>query len=293
MKRTAALRTITISMLAAIPILAQAPRSFPPQQLDSLVSRVALYPDPLLAQVLAAATYSDQIPDAARWADQHHYLTGDALARDIREDQLPWDPSVQALLPFPSVLGMMASDMNWTRDLGDAFLAQNADVMDAVQRMRRQARDFGYLRTNGQIIVSGGPYIEIAPVNPGLIYVPYYDPLIVFARPRPGFVVARGITFGFGIGIGPAFRAWGWGGNRFVWGSHLVVINNAEWHRTWFNRDAYFHPYEIRRAGPPPRIEEHHELRERSERERAADREHRRVEDHRREERNEEHRRDR
>jgi len=295
MKPTALLRTIAISMLAAIPLLAQGPppRVFPPQQLDGLVARVALYPDPLLAQVLAAATFSDQIPDAARWADQHHYLAGDALARDIQEDQLPWDPSVQALLPFPSVLGMMASDLNWTRDLGDAFLAQNADVMDAVQRMRHQARDFGYLRTNGQIIVSGGPYIEIVPVNPAVLYVPYYDPLIVFARPRPGFVVARGITFGFGISIGPAFRPWGWGGNRIVWGSHLVFVNNAEWHRNWVNRNSYFHPYEIRRAGPPPRIEEHHELRERSERERAADREHRRVEDHRREERKEERRDDR
>ena len=169
--------------------MAQAPPSFPPQQLDSLVSRVALYPDPLLAQVLAAATFPGDIPDAARWADQHHYITGDALARDIEEDQLPWDPSVQALLPFPSVLGMMASDLNWTRDLGDAFLAQDADVMDAVQRMRREARDFGYLRSNGQIVVSGGPYIEIAPVNPAVLYVPYYDPLIVFARPRPGFVI--------------------------------------------------------------------------------------------------------
>jgi hypothetical protein len=292
MKRMAGLGTITITMLAAIPLLAQGPPppSFVPQQLDGLVSRIALYPDPLLAQVLAAATFSEQIPDAARWADQHHYVTGDALARAIQDDQLPWDPSVQALLPFPSVLDMMASDMNWTRQLGDAFLAQNLDVMDAVQRMRRQARDFGYLRTNGQIIVSGGPYIEIAPVNPAVIYVPYYDPLIVFARPRPGFVVARGITFSFGIGIGPAFRPWGWGGNRIVWGSHLVFINNAEWHRTWVNRGTYFHPYEIRRAGPPPRIEEHHELRERSERERAADRNHRRVEDHRDEQRREERR---
>ena len=291
MKRTAAPRTIMISMLVVIPLMAQGPPSFPPQRLDSLVSRVALYPDPLLAQVLAAATYSDQIPDAARWADEHHYLTGDALARDIREDQLPWDPSVQALLPFPSVLGMMASDMSWTRDLGDAFLAQNADVMDAVQRMRRQARDFGYLRSNGQIIVRGGPYIEILPANPAVIYVPYYDPLVVFARPRPGFVIARGITFSFGIGIGPAFRPWGWGGNRIVWGSHAVFVNNAEWHRSWLNRGTYFHPYEIRRPGPPPRIEEHHELRERTERERAADRNRRRVEDHRREERKEERRR--
>ena len=122
MQRT---RIIGFAILAAVPLLAQAPPTFPPQQLDSLVARIALYPDPLLAQVLAAATFSNDIPDAARWADEHHYVTGDALARDIQEDQLPWDPSVQALLPFPSVLAMMASDMNWTRDLGDAFLAQN------------------------------------------------------------------------------------------------------------------------------------------------------------------------
>jgi uncharacterized protein DUF3300 len=292
MKSTAALRTIAVSMLAAIPLLAQAPPSFPPQRLDSLVSRIALYPDPLLAQILAAATYSDQIPDAARWADEHHYVTGEALARDIQEDQLPWDPSVQALLPFPSVLAMMASDMNWTRDLGDAFLAQNADVMDAVQRMRRQARDFGYLRSNGQIIVSGGPYIEIVPVNPAVMYVPYYDPLVVFARPRPGFVVARGITFGFGISIGPAFRPWGWGTNRFAWNTHTVIINSAPWGRRWDNRSAYVHPYTIRRAGPPPRVEERHEVRERDARERQAERGRKRVEDHRQEERKEERRRD-
>lgn len=288
MKQRTSLRAIAVTMLAAIPLLAQGPPppSFPPQQLDSLVSRIALYPDPLLAQVLAAATFSEQIPDAARWADQHHYLTGDALARDIQEDQLPWDPSVQALLPFPSVLDMMASDMGWTRQLGDAFLAQNADVMDAVQRMRRQARDFGYLRTNGQIIVSGGPYIEIVPVNPALIYVPFYDPLIVFARPRPGFVVARGITFGFGISIGPAFRPWGWGGNRIVWGSHLVFVNNVEWHRTWVNRATYVHPYAIRRVGPAPRVEERHELHGRTDREKAAERGGRnRVEEHGRDER--------
>jgi hypothetical protein len=96
----------------------------PPGELDRLVSRIALYPDPLLAQVLAAATFPDAIPDAARWADQHHYLTGDALAAAINGDRLPWDPSVQALLPFPNVLDMMASDMGWTQSLGNAFLAQ-------------------------------------------------------------------------------------------------------------------------------------------------------------------------
>src|SRR6202020_356159 len=102
----------------------QAPPSFSPDQLDKLVSRIALYPDPLLAQVMAAATYSDQIPDAARWADQHHYLVGDQLAAAINADQLPFDPSVPARLLFPTVLDMMASDPSWTGELGDAFLSQ-------------------------------------------------------------------------------------------------------------------------------------------------------------------------
>jgi len=133
-----------ILILAVLVVLAVAPvlsfaqgtpaPSFTPEQLDKLVARIALYPDALLAQVLAAATYSDQIPDAARWADQHHYLTGQALANAIQADHLPWDPSVQALLPFPSVLEMMANDMSWTTDLGNAFLSQHQDVMDAVQR---------------------------------------------------------------------------------------------------------------------------------------------------------------
>src|SRR3984885_10156407 len=214
MKNTKAAVVILVSalaILAAVPIFAQAPPPsqappyFPPTQLDQMVARVALYPDPLLAQIFAAATYPDQIPDAARWADQHHYLTGQALADAIQADQLPWDPSVQALLPFPSVLDMMASDMGWTTDLGNAFLAQQQDVMDAVQRERRKAYDYGYLRTNPQIIVGGGPYITIAPVNPAFIVVPYYSPAVVFVAPRAGFVVGGAIRFGFGVGIGPAF----------------------------------------------------------------------------------------
>jgi len=130
-------------VLAVAPVLSFAQGtpapSFTPEQLDKLVARIALYPDSLLAQVLAAATYPDQIPDAARWADQHHYLTGQALSSAITADQLPWDPSVQALLPFPSVLDQMASDPNWTNDLGNTVLAQRPEVMDAVQRMRQKA----------------------------------------------------------------------------------------------------------------------------------------------------------
>src|SRR5262245_2780575 len=152
----------------------QAPPVYPAAELDRIVSPIALYPDPLLAQVLVAATYADQIPDAARWADEHHTLAGAAMTAAIGDDQVTWDPSVQALLPFPSVLDMMASAMPWTQELGNAFLAQHDAVMDAVQRMRRQAVDFGYLRTNPQVNVVTGPYVEILPVNPVFIVVPYY-----------------------------------------------------------------------------------------------------------------------
>jgi hypothetical protein len=277
----AALTAATAIGLAQAPPPPPPPPSYPPQELDRLVQRIALYPDPLVAQVLAAATFSDQIPDAARWSDQHHYLTGPALAQAITADQLPWDPSVQALLPFPSVLDMMASDMAWTQELGNAFLAQQPDVMDAVQQQRRLAYNYGYLRTNPQIIVNAGPYIEILPANPAFVVVPYYNPLVVFAAPRPGFFIGGAISFGYGVNIGVAFRPWGWGLNRFAWGSHAVFINNARWDRTWVNRRAYVHPYGFRPyAGP--RVAERHDLEPRNEHERAAARNgHERVEEHR------------
>ncbi|MGC1482841.1 MAG: DUF3300 domain-containing protein [Candidatus Acidiferrum sp.] len=249
------------------------PPSFGPEQLDQMVSRIALYPDSLLAQIMAAATYPDQIPDAAKWADEHHYLTGDALANAITGDQLPWDPSVQALLPFPSVLEMMGSDMNWTTDIGNAFLAQRQDVMDAVQRMRQKARDFGYLRSNGQVVVSGGPYIEITPLNPEFMVVPYYDPLVVYARPRAGFFVGGAIRFGYGVSLGVAFRPWGWGLNRFEWGRHELFINNRPWGRVWANRRVYVHPYPEIHRWEGSRHVEGHKLVERDAHERQAPRE--------------------
>ena len=263
------------------------PPQYPSQQLDSIVSRIALYPDSLLSQVLAAATFSDQIPDAARWADQHHYLQGDALAAAIQADRLPWDPSVQALLPFPAVLDMMASDPGWTRQLGDAFLANQAAVMDAVQRERQNAYQYGYLRTNPQIVVTPGPYITIAPANPAFIYVPVYDPLIVFAPPRPGFFVGGAIRFGWGFGITAGFRPWGWGVgfNRIDWGRRTVIVNNTVWNRTFVNRNVYVHPYSVPRYEPARRVEGH-ELHEQSPREREAYRGGReRVEEHGRERR--------
>jgi hypothetical protein len=281
MKKATAVLILT--GIAAASAIAQAPPppppSFPPQQLDQLVQRIALYPDALLAQVLAASTYPADIPAAAQWADQHHYLAGQDLANAIAADQLPWDPSVQALLPFPSVLDMMNSDMNWTSQLGNAFLAQQQDVMDAVQRQRATAQRYGYLRSNGQVLVSGGPYITILPVNPAFIVVPWYDPAVVFFAPRPGFVIGGAIRFGFGVSIGGFFAPWGWGvgGIRFDWGAHAVFLNNARWGRTWANRGAYVHPgyAAIRRpaVGAAARPAEAHALRGRSEPERAAARE--------------------
>jgi hypothetical protein len=210
-----------------------APPMLAPQQLDPLVSRIALYPDPLLAQVLTASTFSPEIPDAANWSNQHAGLTGDALANAIRQDNLPWDPSVLALLPFPQVLQTI---------------------------MRQQAYSYGYLRpTPYANVVNTGGYVEILPVNPAYLYVPVYSPAVVFAAPRPGIVVGLSIHFAPSIFIGPAFVPYGWARPGFAWGTHAIIIGGAPWGRTWANRAAYVHPYAAAyRPGPGPRVEDHH-----------------------------------
>src|SRR5690349_4944096 len=257
---------LTLLMAVALPCAtaeAQAPLpgaaapSLPAAELDRIVSPIALYPDPLLAQVLAAATYPDDIADAAPWADGHSYLTGDGLSAAMVDDQLPWDPSVQALLPFPSVLEMMAGDMAWTRELGDAVLAQRADVMDAVQRLRRQASMYGYLRSNATVSVTSGPYVEILPVGPAVIPVPVYDPRIVFAPPRRGFVVSTAIRFGPPVRLGAGFAPWGWNEARVAWPSRTMIINRTPWTRTWANRQAYVHPFPARRFASQRPVERH------------------------------------
>jgi Protein of unknown function (DUF3300) len=233
-----------------------------PQQLDQIAAPIALYSDPLLAQVLTAATYYNQIPDAATWAMQHNYLTGAALAQAIQDDRLPFDPSVQALLPFPQVLDYMARNMAWTQALGNAVLAQRPEVMDAVQRRRQQAYDYGYLRSNPyERVEAAAPYdVEIVPVNPGAYYVPVYDPFVVYARPRPGFFVGGAIRFGPAVSLGVSFAPWGWGGVGFGWREHSIVVAGRPWERTWVNQRAYVAPYPIRpHTGPQV---EHHEVHE-------------------------------
>ena len=239
-------------------------QSMAAQPLDQLVSRIALYPDPLLAQVLTASTFYDQIPEAAAWANQHAGLRGDQLANAIREDNLQWDPSVIALLPFPSVLNMMAQDAGWTQQLGNAVLAQRADVMDAVQRMRQRSYQYGYLRPSPyDNVVNSGGSIEILPVNPAYIYVPAYDPFVVYGPPRPGFYVGGAIHFGPAVVIGAAFAPWGWAHPYFDWRVHGIYFDRTPWMRTWENRGFYRHPYEHGWVhGPGPRIE-HHEIRRR------------------------------
>jgi hypothetical protein len=243
---------------------AYAPPPMAPQQLDQLVGPIALYPDGLLAQTLTASTYSNQIPDAAGWANQHAFLHGPALADAIRGDNLQFAPSVMALLPFPQTLNYMAQNIGWTQQLGNAVLAQRPDVMDAVQRLRAEAYQYGYLRDPqfGQyerVVYAGPGDIEIYPANPGFYYVPYYNPRVVFVQPRPGFAI-RGI-FGFGGGgvqIGTAFAPFGWGAVGFGWRDHAIMIDNHPWARTWVNRGAYVHPYaQPFRGGPGPRVEEH------------------------------------
>ena len=176
----------------------------PAGQLDSLVSRIALYPDPLLAQIFAAAAFPDQVAAAAQGSGG------------------PFDPSVEALMQYPSVLQMMASDPAWTQALGQAVMQDEGSVMDTIQNLRREAQQYGYLQSGPQMqVVDDGGYIDIMPVG-GYMYVPVYDPYVVFARPRAGFFVGGAIRFGGG------FR-WAGGYNRFDWRRHEVFVNRQVW----------------------------------------------------------------
>ena len=157
-----------------------------PQQLDDLVAPIALYPDPLVAQILAAATYPLEVVEADRWLQANPGLQGTALT-DAAQNQ-PWDPSVQALVVFPSVLGMLDRNLTWTINLGNAFLAQAQDVMDAIQRQRQRAMSSGTLASNQQQLVqqstaANQTVIEILPAQPEVVYVPVYDPVAIWGAP--------------------------------------------------------------------------------------------------------------
>ena len=205
------------------------------------------------------STFPEQIPDASRWADEHHYLTGEPLARAIADDHLPMDPSVQALLPFPSVLHMMAADMPWTTSLGNAFLDQPQDVTDAAQRLRHAGADY---RLPAHERAGDGQQrartSRSCPPRPGYVVVPYYDPLdrlraaasrAIGRSSRSATATACRSACTSGRGAGAA--------NRIVWTSHAVIINDARWARVRANRLTYVHPYAVPRYAVPRPPEPH------------------------------------
>jgi len=243
--------TQVLAILTVGPCAAQQgdpqPQRLDPTALDNVVARVALYPDPLLAQVMAAASFVEQIPAAAQWADQHKSLKGDALAQAMGGAQLGFDPSVQALLAFPSVLDQMNQDLAWTQALGDATLVQRGDVMDAVQRMRRRAYDTGNLKSTSQITVvqSSPQVIVIQPPSPSVIYVPVYNPQVVYSPPAPGAVIAgAAIGFALAVALSPSYCNSYWGYHSgFGWSSRTIVVYNSAWGRTWVNHSSYRHTW--------------------------------------------------
>ncbi len=223
-----------------------------PEQLQQLVAPIALYPDSLVAQILAASTFPDQIVEADRWVQANPGLQGQALGQAV--DQQPWDPSVKALTAFPSVLGNMDKNLAWTSALGDAYYNQQQDVMDAIQAMRQRAEAAGNLRTTPQQVVSNdGPTIVVQPANPEVVYVPAYDPWLVYGGPMvawPGWYPYPGIWFGgpylsFGIGFGIGFFGgfgWGWNHWGFDWHHHWATYGGARYYsrsNTFYYRNSY------------------------------------------------------
>jgi hypothetical protein len=221
-----------------------------PQELQQLVAPIALYPDALVAQILAASTYPAEIVEADRWMQSHSNLKGDELAKEV--DKQSWDPSVKALAQFPSVLENMDKNLSWTSSLGDAYANQQQDVTNAVQTLRQQAHNAGHLNSNEQEkVTTQGNTIVIEPANPEVVYVPQYDPWLVYGAPilaypgwypEPGLFLA-GVGTGFGIGFGVGFFGgfgWGWHHWGYDWHGRSVVYNHNTYvshSRTIVNRN--------------------------------------------------------
>jgi Protein of unknown function (DUF3300) len=224
-----------------------------PEQLQQLVAPIALYPDALVAQILAASTYPDQVVEADRWLQQNTDVKGDQLGQEV--DKQPWDPSVKALTEFPSVLANMDKNLSWTSSLGDAYVNQQQDVMDAVQVMRGRAQKAANLESTSQEKVSNkGKTIVIEPADPEIVYVPEYDPWLVYGAPigvwpgwysYPGlFLPGPGIAFGFGFGVG-FFGGYGWGWHNWGsdWHHHNIIFNHNTYvshSRIFVNRNNFY-----------------------------------------------------
>ncbi|HEY4090548.1 MAG TPA: DUF3300 domain-containing protein [Luteibacter sp.] len=236
---------VLLLTLAAASLAAQdaapAAKTFTKEQVDQFMAPVALYPDALLSQILMAATYPADVADAATWSKQNPKVTGDAAVKQVASK--PWDPSVQSLVAFPQVLVQMSAHPDWVRNVGDVFLAQPDEVMASVQRLRAQAQKAGNLKSNTQqkvVVQQAAPQttvIQIEPADPQVVYVPSYNPTVVYGTwaypaypppywpPPPGYQypVATGLAAGLAFGTGVAIANSLWGG--FDWGHNDVNIN--------------------------------------------------------------------
>jgi Protein of unknown function (DUF3300)/Chaperone of endosialidase len=255
--RNLAIRLTSMILLSGVPYVAlaqdqqqQTAAPTPAQQLlgadqlDQIVAPIALYPDTLLAEVLMASTYPLEVVEADRWSSANKNLKGDALK--AAADKQDWDGSIKSLVATPSVLSMMSTQLDWTRKLGDAVLAQQPDVMDAIQRLRAKAQAENKLQTTKQQTVSsqqqnGKQVIVITPTDPNTIYVPYYNPSVVYGAwpnatyppyyfpPAAGYVAGAAIATGVAFGVGYAVGRWASGGNYWGggcnWGNNNINVN--------------------------------------------------------------------
>ena len=223
------------------------PPKIPNEQLDSLVAPIALYPDPLLSQVLVASTYPLEIVQLQQWLQKNSSLKGDELTKAVQQQD--WDPSIQAMAVLPDVAKRLGDDIKWTTDLGNGFLAQQSDVMDAVQRMRMKAKNAGNLKSNEQMkvetkVIESKPVIIVEQSSPEVVYVPSYNPTVVYGAPAypyppisyppPGYYAAgMALSFGVGVAMGAAWSGgWGWGSS---WGGNNDITINTN---NNFNRNA-------------------------------------------------------
>ena len=238
MNRTISLKTLAwfLTVLLATPptILAQQAEQtvFKQEELDQLLAPIALHPDPLVSQILMASTYPLEVVQAERWAKQNASLKGDALTAALEKQD--WDASVKSLVNFPQVLTMMSEKLDWTQKLGDAFLADQKVVLDTIQKLRAKAQESGNLKTTQeQTVIVEEKIIKIEPANPQVIYVPSYNPTVVYgawpypAYPPyyyypPGYVATSMFAFGAGVAMG---AAWGYAWGNSNWGGGNVDVD--------------------------------------------------------------------
>lgn len=228
----------------------QGPQAFKPEELEQMLAPIALYPDSLLTQLLMASTYPLEVVQADRWAKQNKGMKGDALAKALEAQ--PWDPSVKSMVNFPDVLAMMSGKLDWTQKVGDAFLAQQKDVMGTIQKLRAKAQASGNLKTTKeQVVKTEQQVIIIEPASPQVIYVPTYNPTVVYgtwAYPAyppapvypPGYT-ATTAAFSFAAG---AAGGYAWGHSDWHGGDVDINVNRNANINTNINREKYATQYQ-------------------------------------------------